>query len=606
MRPTDHYYYRSRGLNYAALAGGGFSVYADSVAGNDANDGKSAAQAVATLAEAATRLTALGANHSLGLVRGSSWREQLNIPIDGLRIGVVGNPADPMPVIDGADVATGWTEHEDGGSYPDVWQLSWTRTTAATGQDYLGLWADGVRPRAASSLADLQTNGGWMPANFTATTTTVYIKSAADPNASGVVYEITKRSHAFNGHTQILGLTRTGQNIRGPIELKRCVGHYNALSFGPGTARQMFIRDGNIHHSVSEGDQEDILATEYSPSISPSMVVFYRAESDGFAPECDRGLCLLPGGSDRPDASASAFYAHGSSGKVDSLSVRGSLSRGVAFANADADVLNVHNSYCEDYPTVGISLSATLTSVERFLLQETAASPFTDNNGAIVGFGATQLEIRHSAFVNRKGSGIKKFDTTHPSEYLHSAVVSLTPQFAITDGAPAVDYCVMQGLRCYQSFVTGYAGDFNVFYRNQAGETDPLIEYNAVLHGSLGAFQAASGQDANSVYLKHADQVSGNGIAFWLGVSAGANAGPADGDFRINPSARVYNGAGTQLSGVFADGVTPITMAGPQEHWDFNLRAVASGPPSRYPALPATIAEMRAYVNDPSGWDFYP
>jgi hypothetical protein len=594
------------GLNYSTLASRGFSIFVDSVSGNDANDGASEVEAVATLSEAASRLAALGDNRGLALVRGSYWREQFDIPIDGLRIGVVGNPADPMPVIDGADVATGWTEHEDGETYPDVWQLSWTRSTAATGQDYLGLWADEVRPRAASSLADLQANGGWMPANFTATTTTVYIKSAADPNTSGVVYEITKRSHAFNGHTQILGSTRTGQNLSGPIELKRCVGHYNALSLGPGTARRMFIRDGNIHHSVSEGDQVDILATECSPSISPSMAVFFRAESEGFAVSCDRGLCLLPGGSDRPDTSASAFYAHGSSGKVDSLSVRGALTRGVNFANADAEVLNVLNSYCEDCPTIGIALSATVTNVERFLLQETVASPFTDNNGAIVGFGATQLSATQSAFVNRKGGVLVKHDVTHPSTYLHCAVVSLAPSFAITDGSPEVNYCVTQGLRCYQNFVSGYAGDFNVFYRNQVGETNPLIHYEGVLHGSLSAFQSASGQDANSVYLKHADQVSGNGIAFWLGVATGASDGPSDGDFRINPSARVYNGAGAQLSGVFADGVTPITMAGPQEHWDFNQRAVVSGSPSRWPMLPADIAEMRAYIDNPTAWDFYP
>ena len=55
-----------------------------------------------------------------------------------------------------------------------------------------------------------------------------------------------------------------------------------------------------------------------------------------------------------------------------------------------------------------------------------------------------------------------------------------------------------------------------------------------------------------------------------------------DGDFRINPNAYVYNGAGTRLTGTFADGTTPITAAGPQAYWDFNQRAVVWG----YSGLP--------------------
>ena len=139
------------------------------------------------------------------------------------------------------------------------------------------------------------------------------------------------------------------------------------------------------------------------------------------------------------------------------------------------------------------------------------------------------------------------------------------------------------------------------------GQPAPQFHDNGVVYGGLDmtTFQAASGQDANRVFLKHADQVSGNGIAFWLGVSSGANAGPADGDWRINPSARVYSGSGTQLSGVFADGTTPITAAGPQEYYNFNTRSVTSGVPV-LPTLPTSLSEYRTYIEDPTAWDFYP
>lgn len=79
-----------------------------------------------------------------------------------------------------------------------------------------------------------------------------------------------------------------------------------------------------------------------------------------------------------------------------------------------------------------------------------------------------------------------------------------------------------------------------------------------------------------------------------------------DGDFRINPNAYVYNGAGTRLTGTFADGTTPITAAGPQAYWDFNQRAVVSGVIPGFPTVPSSAADARTYIENPAAWDFYP
>jgi hypothetical protein len=598
----------------AAVGGGGGvpqpDVFVDSVNGNDANDGLTLGTALQTLAAAQTAVTARGNGTVLGLARGSYWREQFNITIDAFAVVPAGSGN--IPVIDGADIATGWTEHADGASYPDVWQLSWNRTSATTtSSENIGVWADGTMPRVASSLADLQTNGGWFASNFTTQSTTIYIKSVADPNSSGVVYEITKRHYGFAGHPATLGLTKSGQRYFGPIEIKRCVGHYNALSQGPGLAQRMLLRQGNIHHSVAEGNQTDVLSTEYNVSIAPAMNTFYRAVSSGFAPVVTRGLCLSPGGSGRVRLNgqdASAFYAHGSSGSIDSLTVNGCVSRGCTFAGADATVLTVNGGYAEDAPTKVLSLATAGVSnnnINYLQHNETAASPFSNSNACFFTNSANPIiTAKHCVSYQRLGGCVNQATPGSTRHFYENCSFVVPASIPMSGGLPDVRYCVLHGGRSYNTFLVGYTGDYNVFYF--VGNPAPQFQYNSVVYGSLSTFQAATGQDANSVFLKHADQVSGNGIAFWLGLASGVNNGPVDGDFRINPAARVYNGAGTQLSGVFADGVTPITMAGPQGHWDFNERAIASGPPTRWPTLPADVAEMRAYVEDPAGWDFYP
>jgi hypothetical protein len=591
-------------ITTAASGGSGagyFTHCVDSVNGNDANSGLTALTAKQTLAAAQALLSG---GESLGLARGSHWREQFNIPAHNIRFGVYGSGA--MPIIDGADIATGWTEHADGGSFPDVWQVAWTRSSATTtGSEYLGLWADGVRPRAASSLADLQANGGWFPLSFTTQSTTVYIKSVADPNTSGVVYEITKRHYAFNGHTTTLGSTMTSQRYNGPIELTRCVGHYNTLSQGHGVARQLFLLEGNIHHSVSEGSQTDIVMTEYNPSLALGMVAYYRPVSAGFAPNPKRNLFLQAGGANRnPFTGSGAIYAHGSSGLIDSLTIEECMSRGVNFASADSTLLISRNGYCEDVTNVAFSFGAGQTAtIDRHLSRETTISPVNSNNSTFFTNNAATVTARNCGSYILRGGAVNQANTTFQHTYAHCAFV-VPSSIPFSGGGPNITYTICHGGRSYNTFITGYVGNYNVFYFvNQAA---PQFVYNGVTHGSLAAFQAASGQDASSVFLKHADQVSGNGIAFWLGVSSGLNSGPVDGDFRVNPSARVYNGAGATLSGVFADGVTPITMAGIQEHWDYISREVVSGPPTRWPTLPSTIAEMRTYVEAPEEWDFYP
>ncbi len=592
-----------RGTRAQAAALAAFDYYVDSVNGNNANSGLTAALAVQTIAAAQALLSA---GKRLGLARGSTWREQFTVPADNISIGVYGSGN--MPVLDGTDiVTTGWTQ-PDAGTYPNVWSRSWTRAQAATtGEAKLGYWQAGVRTTRRADLTALQagSNGDWHTTSLTGTTVTVSVRAAADPNSDGILREITKRSHAISGHPVTVGSTKTGQAFTGPIELKRAVEHYNSLSMGSGVAARMFVRDGNIHNAVSQGDFTDVVMTEASPDSSPSFVAFYNSVSAGFNPIATRVLGLLPGGSGRV-LNGSGFYGHGGTGRIGSFTLNACMTRGADFANSDADLMTVTGGYAEDAPTREINAGSADNHINHFLAWHSAASPFPANNDAIftAGGSASQLSASHVAIFRLNGGGANQSNITYKHTYFHCSVVVTSPANPFAFGFPDIRYCIAQGARTYNSFSTGYTGDFNVFYFvNQAA---PQFQLNTTVYGDLATFQAASGQDANSVFLKHADQVSGNGIAFWKGVALGMNNGPADCDFRINPSAKVYKGDGSALTGVFADGMTPITMAGAQERWDFNLREIVPGPPTRRPILPVSIAEMRTYLESPASWNFYP
>lgn len=579
------------------------TVFVDSSRPDDTGNGLSAATAKKTIAAAQALLTT---GSVLGMARGSSWREQLTIPANSIGLCVYG--AGAMPIIDGADVAGVWTQ-PDGVTYPNVWSQSWSRTsTTTTGEEKLGLWENSARPaRFASSLADLQANGGWYADNLTLQTTNVYVKAAADPNSDGVVREITKRHYGINGHFTTVGANRTGCRFEGPLEIKRCVGHYNAFSGALGSlAQRLFLRDGNIHHLTSEGaSTTDSLATEVSPqTVNPSPFVAYRVSGTGFTHTFRRCLALFPGGTNR--VAVGAFYAHASSpSTIQSLTLEGCISRGATFSGADAARLDISGGYCEDRTVIGYGFVTAAGDVNYLHIHDTVASNLAGGGALRRTSNAFTASVRHTAIYDLKGGAFA--NVTGGTLPIIENCAFVTANAGVSGGDANIRYSVLWTTAGRPAdLITNLSlGDYNVWYSGD-NANGPAIRWNGVLYnGTFGTYQAASGIDQNSVFLKPVDQTVGNANAFFLGT-AQSTGGPSVGDYRINPSAKVYKGDGSSLIGLFGDGVTPITMAGPQYHYDFNLRTVVAGPPTRIPVLPATVAECRAYIEDPTAWNFYP
>jgi hypothetical protein len=144
------------------------------------------------------------------------------------------------------------------------------------------------------------------------------------------------------------------------------------------------------------------------------------------------------------------------------------------------------------------------------------------------------------------------------------------------------------------SMATGvvYTGNHNIFVQ-KSSNVSPGFVYAGTFPADLAAWKTATGQDTNSVYMNTAQYAT-----FWQGD-------PATGDFRINASNGVKGSDGTTFTGTFPDGVA-ISTAGPQEHFNWNTRAITAGPPARWPEPPDTMAEAQTYVIDPTAWNFYP
>jgi hypothetical protein len=590
-----------------------YLFYVDSVAGSDANSGLSASAPKQTLAAVQTLAASYGDGASIGLSKGSVWREQYTFPAANMVIGVYGTGA--MPIIDGADVAGAWTQ-PNAGSYPNVWAQSWSRTSASTtGSEMLGYWENGTRPAryATNATTDLQTNGGWYSTDLVGQTSTVSIYATGNPNSDGVLREITRRHYGFSSNVASMALDRAGEILTGPIEIKRCVGHYNALALGSANIpRQFFLRDGNIHHMVTEGVlSEDILATEYSPQIAPSVFVAYKGTGAGFAPVFNRLLALVPGGASRLTGSNSAFYSHASAANATaSLTLSGCASRGLNFASASSQLLTVNGGYCEDPYQSAITALSTSNNISYLMVRETTTTANSGGSAAMLrtGSNAYSFNLSHVASYTTKGACVRNTTGGVQPVISHSAFVNTVNGDGLTNGNANSTYNIFYNNgRCMDLITSGLIADFNVYYF--VGQAAPGLYWNGTYYNTqvaLATYVSASGQDTNSVFLKAADQTSGNALAFWLGIKEGT-AGPSAGDFRINPACRVYGMAdGVARTGVFGDNTTSITQAGPQGYYNFNTRSVASGPPSRYPVLPATIADMRTYIEDPSSWDFYP
>ncbi len=597
-----------------------FDLFVDSVNGSDSNSGATQLLPLQTIAGVQAKLAD---NLAIGFARGSSWREELVITKTGLKLGVYGSGA--MPVLRGDDVATGWNQTGiNTGLYPHVWKVTWARPTVPSATEWSGLWANGVRPRLAVTLADLQANGGWLASNNngdpstdagdptgvktgqTSNPTFIFIKSATDPNSSGVVYEIAKRWHCIRGHASDTTVVRP-TTIIGPFELKRSYGHYGCLSGPAGTTRYVLCRDSIIHHTVSQAVLvQDVVCGEYVPGYYAAVIPFTIYQSDGTAfDNVSRRIFILPDLLST-GTSIQGMYAHGSVAPPNSTYweqvavMAGNLSSGALTTT----VLGAFLDATSGGASLGGGNSATFThcQVRNVAWSDTGPEDST---------GRTRVS-RHNVFYNPTvggpiiGVGPRTGNLTFENNTVFSGINGGTSLLSATPyTGPSGPAAGLQVVCNYNIFVVNanptnpsaltvnigvggsYVGDHNLFVVPLNSAATLRFVYGGVNYDGLAAWQAATGQDAHSKVLA-ADPT----ILYSL-FAKGPN-GPLCGDFRVNPG---YT--------TFTDGVD-VALAGPQQRYDWNGRGIASGAARQWPVPPKTVAEGRTYEDNSTGWNFYP
>lgn len=580
--------------------------FVDSTRPDDSGDGTTLVTAKKTIAGV---LSVASAGNTIALVTGSEWRESF-VPTMSLDIVVEGNGA--PPVLRQDEIVLGPWEKWDPTPFPNLWRTPWTRQMPIKGEDRHDLWVNGAHVRFANTLGDLELNGGWFMSDTLLTETEyVYVKSATDPATNGNVYEMTKRKNGFHWHG-----TAHEINITGPIEVRRALDHYNAVSGGPGIIRRMLLTDGGLHHFVIESElAEDILGRASNPkTIGPAPFTFFRSDGLTYAPVANRLGYFHGSASDRlDDGSSKAFYGHSSGATYDAslnghtltqcwsvgINFGGIVSRanGVVKGCYSKDPRNygfdaygpVQFDGCMlyDAPSVGgVYTAVQLRNVTAAQWGATDYCGYSRAGSVTGGLGATTA-FTNCCFVNAEGIGIAGESTA----------------------IPAVNHCVIDVFNRVFNGVDSTTGDHNIFMAPSWNGDHPTCQFDGqgfTTWNTLQHIQTFTGSNANSVWTKNADQTSGNPLALWLGVANGTG-GPEVGDYRINPNARVYTGneGGTARIGTFLDG-TPITNAGATRYWNWNTRAWVAGAPQRYPTVPDTLAEERIYIADPEAWDFYP
>jgi len=591
-------FHRYFGAGRGAIDGvSGASIYVDSVGGNDANSGLTSLLPKQTLAGA--RAIATGALDVFYLKKGSTWRETLNLVLL-TRPTVTTYGSGDAPIIDGSNVSTGWTVVSG-----NVYEKSITHDGSGSGR--LTVYEDGVlMTRVADVAACEAAPGSFVKVLGSAgspVSVRIHATGGGDPDGNGKTYEVSVRTngiYAADGAVVSGVQTQKAISNNGALDLVDAAGCYISQCLSAfGTKHHIGIGSGEIVDSISI--YGDAIITE-EPSNNP----FIAYLDDGTGEEIVMERC---GVIDTP--SGTAFESHGNSNPLDHFTIRQSwmVNNVVGSAYVGESDVNEGNYFknCLNLPfNIG-----TVTNLQSLMNSASNATTLGD-------YG--DLSVTDSVMYCAERQNVGNFNELLRLDGTGDAVIEQSAFAGFTHQSAWMNNGAAGSLTCNRTIFFGgvlpfwlpsgstYVGNYNVFYNTSIYDANQrFVAYTQDGGGiltTLAAWQSATGQDSQSVYVAPADQTASNANAFWLGVSSGDNNGPVDGDWRINPNARVYSSADVAYIGTFPNG-TLITTAGPQTHWDWNLRESVSGAPTAWPNVPDSLAEAKTYIADPVAWDFY-
>lgn len=566
------------------------TLFVDSAAGNDANDG-SMGNPVQTLAAFYDDIAS--GNKLIVIADGSEFAEEFptrNTSTGALRnvggITIRKQGAGANPVIDGADTVTSWSKTAGSTNVYDASvSLDWTDATSRS-----MVFEDGVLlKRVASTTACDAEAGTFHIANdgtMSSSPLAVYVHAtdSGNPASNGSLYEVTTRQYGVEFAAGMTGCSTYG------LTVKRTGGNNGPITL-PLASRIEDCRAeyGGKHNSfIRSGAWKDIVAVDCDPPTASeptnAMLVFFS--NDGEHEATVDGVIAWARNlenANRSPAGIIGAFAHANAGRYQHrftisnytlrwlnsaiggdthhVSLNNVSMRHVAAicgANAADETLDLYDFQWQ------VIDSAVLREVTQF-------SPVTTmRNGFIYAADNTNIEIF------RLGGGSQDVTFENVTVAVGPYDVSNNngrPIFANTPsgGSLTVRKCVFFGRPQFTqqlmiSDTTTYVGDYNIFCAREMQDLSQGDDFKSrkgsTFYTTLASWQAATGQDANSVYLTQTQAAS-----FWLND-------PSTGDWRINPSAEVTAGDGSTYVGTFPDG-TPLTDAGAQSQVETAWRNVS-------------------------------
>jgi hypothetical protein len=222
----------------------GYSYYVNSVTGSDDNAGTSSLAPFATITKL---LTVWQAGQSVGLAKGSTWREEMTVPGASCTIaayGLTGN----KPILDASDIAAKGSITKTP-AQTNVYQISVTPEWQA-GKSWVNAWEDDVYlTRAASVAACDATAGSYFPSSDSGTITLyIHASDSSDVSANAKVYTYTKRLTGMEFYAYascIVSGIRTQKNLHEDGSMR--VGRSATLTSCDvyyGSKHNILVRDG--------------------------------------------------------------------------------------------------------------------------------------------------------------------------------------------------------------------------------------------------------------------------------------------------------------------------------------------------------------------------
>lgn len=469
--------------------GAGFTYYVDSVNGSDANAGTSPSLAKQTIAAVPT----LTAGQSIGLARGSTWREELVLSANNCRAEAYGTGDKPM--FDCSDVvpAGDWTKT---GGRTNVYEASLAVGTDANAAEWPGLWVDDVRMVVVATL-DLcdSTPGSIYHGSVTDTTPiTLYVHppGSTDATSDGKVYEASVR------RSGVLSYAAANVTIRG-LQGRRNYTSYGSFCVGRGgLLDDCLALEGNTHNIFLRGNAEarDCIARDcYHHSESPTMFIGFES-----SPTAGDTITYTRCTAENTAyyAACLGFYCHSGSGTFASVT------------HTDCTVDNVGNPFSIANATICYVTGATVTNFSLILGSTSVPIIASGIVGTLAKTGAHWGNFSGAAASVTLDGCTVTFDTTGHLRALTSGQTMTMRNCTIT-GANSILFNTAAGTTYISednNFVP--AGRMSVIY--SFGSTTPTVtsdrnNYNGspgdfiiggVTHADLAAWQVATGQDANS------------------------------------------------------------------------------------------------------------